>query len=100
MREGLTLSYTQVGLIGTGNFIGYLSLAVIGGFLAVRFGARRTIFASLIVMAVSLFLTGLSKSFAAAFMMRLIAGMGNGGAVVPMIGAFLEGHWREAAVFS
>lgn len=30
MKEGLSLTYTQVGLIGTGNFIGYLCLAVIG----------------------------------------------------------------------
>ena len=31
MKKGLSLTYTQVGLIGTGNFIGYLCLAVIGG---------------------------------------------------------------------
>lgn len=85
MKEGLLLSYTQVGLIGTANFIGYLSLAVIGGFLAVRFGARRTIFVSLLVMGVSLFLTGLSGSFTSALLMRLITGMGNGSAVVPMM---------------
>ena len=52
MKEGLLLTYTQVGLMGTANFIGYLSLAVIGGFLAVRFGTRRTIFISLLVMGV------------------------------------------------
>lgn len=94
MKDGLFLSYTQVGLIGTGNFIGYLSLAVIGGFLAVRFGARKTIFLSLLVMGVSLFLTGLSDSFTAAFMMRLVAGMGNGGAVVPMMA--LPAAWFAA----
>ncbi len=85
MKSGLSLSYTQAGLIGTANFIGYLSLALIGGFLAVRFGLRRTIFLSLIVMGVSLFLTGLSNSFAFAFLMRLITGMGNGGALVPVM---------------
>jgi fucose permease len=41
MKDGLLLTYTQVGLIGTGNFIGYLSMAVAGGFLAVRFGIRK-----------------------------------------------------------
>lgn len=85
MKEGLLLSYTQAGLIGTANFVGYLSLAVIGGFLAVRFGARRTIFVSLIVMGICLFLTGLSNSFTAAFLTRLLTGLGNGGAVVPMM---------------
>jgi MFS family permease len=94
MKEGLVLTYTQVGLIGTANFIGYLSLAVIGGFLAVRFGTRRTIFISLLVMGVSLFLTGLSGSFTSAFFMRLITGMGNGGAVVPMMA--LTASWFAA----
>jgi MFS family permease len=86
MKEGLLLTYTQVGLIGTANFIGYLCLAMVGGFLAVRFSPRRTIFISLLVMGVSLFLTGLSNSFMFAFVMRLITGMGNGGAVVPVMG--------------
>jgi MFS family permease len=85
MKEGLALTYTQVGLIGTGNFIGYLCLAVIGGFLAARFGVRRVVFVSLVVMGISLFLTGLSESFGFAFLMRLITGMGNGGSYVPMM---------------
>ncbi|OPY68420.1 MAG: putative sulfoacetate transporter SauU [Syntrophorhabdus sp. PtaU1.Bin002] len=85
MKEGLALTYTQVGLIGTGNFIGYLCLAVIGGFFAARFGVRRVVFVSLVVMGISLFLTGLSRSFEFAFLMRLITGMGNGGSYVPMM---------------
>jgi len=85
MKEGLSLTYTQVGLIGTGNFIGYLCLAVIGGFLAARFGARNIIFISLMVMGVCLFLTGLSASFGFAFVMRLITGMGNGGSYIPVM---------------
>jgi len=94
MKDGLLLTYTQVGLIGTANFVGYLSLAVVGGFLAVRFGTRRTIFVSLLAMGVSLFLTGLSRSFTSAFLMRLITGMGNGAAVVPMMA--LTASWFAA----
>jgi len=85
MQEGLSLTYTQVGLIGTGNFIGYLCFAVIGGFVASRFGARRVIFISLIVMGICLFLTGFSSSFAFAFFTRLVTGMGNGSAYIPAI---------------
>jgi MFS family permease len=40
MREGLGLTYAQLGLLSTGNFIGYLTCAVIGGFLAARYGTR------------------------------------------------------------
>jgi MFS family permease len=78
MKDGLSLTYTQVGLIGTGNFIGYLILSVVGGLLAARFGARRVIFVCLLVTGVGLFLTGLSNSFTFAFVSRLIAGLGNG----------------------
>ncbi len=94
MKEGLFLSYTQIGLIGTGNFIGYLLLAVIGGFLASRFGPRRVLFVSLLVMGLSLFLTGLSHSFAWAFTMRLITGMGNAGSYIPMMA--LPAAWFAA----
>ena len=85
MKEGLSLTYTEVGLIGTGNFIGYLCLAVIGGFLASRFGVRKMVFISLLVMGVSLFITGLAESFQYSFLMRLVTGMGNGGSYVPMM---------------
>jgi MFS family permease len=94
MREALHLSYTQVGLIGTGNFIGYLGLSIVGGFLASHYGSRRVIFISLIVMGISLFLTGLSNSFAAAFLLRLITGMGTGGSYIPMMA--LPAAWFAA----
>ncbi|HVN96867.1 MAG TPA: MFS transporter [Syntrophorhabdaceae bacterium] len=85
MKDGLALTYTQTGYIATGNFIGYLCLAIMGGFLAARFGVRRVVFVSLVVIGVSLFLTGLSNSFAFAFLMRLLAGAGNGGSYVPIM---------------
>ena len=94
MRDGLRLSYTQVGLIGTGNFIGYLCLALVGGFLAARFGVRRLVFVSLIVMGISLFITGLCDSFLSAFLLRLVTGMGNGGAYVPIMA--LPAAWFAA----
>ncbi len=85
MRDGLSLTYTQVGLIASGNFIGYLIISVVGGFLASRFGARNIIFLSLLVTGAGLFLTGFSDSFSFAFITRLITGFGNGGVPVPMI---------------
>lgn len=85
MKDGLSLTYTQLGLIASGNFIGYLIISVVGGFLASRFGARNIIFLSLLVTGIGLFLTGLSDSFSFAFVTRLITGFGNGGVPVPMI---------------
>ncbi|MDH5202402.1 MAG: MFS transporter [Nitrospirota bacterium] len=94
MKDGLMLNYTQLGSIAMGNFIGYLSLAIIGGFLAARFGVRRVVFISLIVMGISLFLTGLADSFLYAFIMRLVTGAGNGGCYVPILA--LPAAWFAA----
>ena len=63
MKDGLSFNYTQLGLLGTGNFIGYLTMAIIGGFLAARFGTRIIITAGLVLMGITMILTGLAKSF-------------------------------------
>jgi len=83
MKDGLHFTYAQLGLLGTGNFIGYLSLAIIGGFLAAKFGTRIIITLALILMGITMIITGLAQSFGFAFMMRLLTGFGNGAAYVP-----------------
>ena len=83
MKDGLDFNYTQLGLLGTGNFIGYLTMAIIGGFLAARFGTRIIITAALVLMGATMILTGLAQSFGFAFTMRLLTGLGNGAAFVP-----------------
>ncbi len=83
MKDGLLFDYTQLGLLGTANFIGYLSMAIIGGFLAAKFGTRSVITAALALMGVTMILTGMTQSFWFAFFMRLLTGLGNGAAFVP-----------------
>ena len=83
MKDGLHFDYTQLGLLGTANFIGYLSMAIIGGFLAARFGTRTIISSALLLMGITMILTGLAESFGFAFAMRLLTGLGNGAAYVP-----------------
>jgi len=83
MKDGLQFNYTQLGLLGTGNFIGYLTMAIIGGFLAAHFGTRIVITLALILMGITMLLTGLADSFGFAFAMRLLTGLGNGASYVP-----------------
>lgn len=83
MKDGLRLTYTQLGLLGTGNFIGYLFMATVGGFLAARFGTRLVIALALVLMAITMIMTGLAQGFGFAFTMRLLTGLGNGAAYVP-----------------
>ena len=83
MKTALNLSYAQMGWLGTGNFVGYLTMAIVGGFLAARFGTRIVITLALILMGATLVLTGLAHSFGMAFAMRLLTGLGNGASYVP-----------------
>src|SRR5512147_2379451 len=62
MKDGLHFTYAQLGLLGTGNFIGYLSMAIIGGFLAAKFGTRIVITLALVLMGVTMIITGLAQS--------------------------------------
>ena len=83
MKDGLHFSYTELGLLGTGNFIGYLLMAIVGGFLSARFGPRIVITLALVLMGGTMILTGLAESFGFAFGARLLTGLGNGAAFVP-----------------
>ncbi len=83
MIDGLGLSYMQVGNLASGNFIGYLVLAIVGGFLAARLGPRIVIALSLALMGITMILTGMAKTYGFAFAMRILTGLGNGGAFVP-----------------
>lgn len=83
MAGGLGLNWTQAGLLGTANFIGYLVFALAGGYLASRYGSRRIITVSLLLIAVSLILTGSASTFRSAMVMRFLTGVGSGGVYIP-----------------
>jgi sugar phosphate permease len=83
MKDGLGFSYTDLGLLGTGNFVGYLLMATVGGFLATRFGTRLVIVLGLVLMGVTMIWTGFANTFSVAFSARLLTGIGNGAAYVP-----------------
>ena len=86
MQEGLNLSNTQTGSLATGNFLGYLSFALIGGFLASHFSPKKVISLSLLVVGLSMIFTGFSKGFVSAWILRTITGLGSGGSNVPVMG--------------
>lgn len=94
MKEGLQLSYTQMGLLATGNFLGYLTFALVGGFLASRFGPRLIISLSLLLIGITMLLTGLAPNFQFALAMRILTGIGSGGSNVPVMG--LASAWFAA----
>lgn len=86
MKEGLGLTKTQAGNLATGNFVGYLILAIVGGFLAARYGPRVVISFAMLLIGVTMFLTGLAPNFQMALVWRTLTGVGSGGSYVPVMG--------------
>jgi MFS family permease len=85
MKDGLGLNYGQMGLLGTGNLIGYLFFSLLGGFLASRYGTKLVTVLSLTLMTVALMLTGLAGGFYGILVARIFTGVGSAGANVPII---------------
>jgi len=83
MKDGLSLTYTQMGFMASGNLIGYMISAIIGGVLAARYGPRAVIASSLLLVGMSMLLTSLVENFPQALLLRSLAGLGSGGANVP-----------------
>lgn len=85
MAASLKLTYAQMGYISTGNFVGYLLAVFIIGFVVQRYGARITIFAALLLVAISMILIGRSTTFLSVFLLYFMTGLGSGSANVPMM---------------
>ena len=103
MGQSLHLSYSQMGLIGTVNFTGYLVAVLFCGALADRFGYRRLIVTALAAIGLTMILIGRSSSLAMILVCYTITGMGSGAANVPMMGLisqwFARSHRGRATGF-
>jgi MFS family permease len=86
MASTLGLTYSQIGFISTGNFLGYLASVLFCGHLARKIGSRRLIVAALIVISVSMALISRAGSFTAVLVLYTITGAGSGAANVPVMG--------------
>ncbi len=86
MAASLKLSYSQIGFISTGNFIGYLASVLFCGHIAKQIGSRRLIVIALAVIGASMALISRSHNFIAILILYFITGMGSGAANVPVMG--------------
>lgn len=86
MASTLNLSYSQIGFISTGNFIGYLASVLFCGHIARRIGSRRLIVIALIMIGISMALISRAGSFVAILMLYFVTGVGSGAANVPVMG--------------
>lgn len=96
MASGLGLSYSQLGYIGTGNFVGYLASVLVCGPLAARLGPRLVISAALLLVATSMVLMSRAGGFASLLALYTVTGFGSGAANVPVMG--LIARWFHGSV--
>jgi len=91
MGTSLNLAYSQMGLIGTGNFVGYMIAVILAGIVAKFIGARWTISLGLVMVGGSMMLISLATGFMGVLVLYIATGIGSGLANVPMMG--LVSHW-------
>ena len=103
MGAALGLTYSQMGLISTANFVGYLLAVLVCGSLISRMGSRLLIFLALLLVAVSMLLVSRADSFMSVAFFYTLTGMGSGASNVPMMALvaswFSSGQRGKAAGF-
>jgi len=83
MGSSLGLNYSQMGLLSTANFSGYL-LAVLGcNLLTGRFGHRAVIFLAMSLVGTTMLLISRAHSFWLISLLYFCTGLGSGGVNVP-----------------
>jgi MFS family permease len=95
MGASLGLSYAQLGLVGTANFVGYLAAVLAAGQVAGRTGSRLLIGAALLLVGASMAAISRVGSFAPLVLLYALTGIGSGAANVPMMG--LIARWFHAS---
>lgn len=91
MAASLDLNYSQMGLIGTGNFVGYMISVILAGIVSKAIGARWTIAIGLVLVGGSMVLIGRATAYGEVMALYVATGIGSGLANVPMMG--LISHW-------
>lgn len=86
MGKSLHLSYSQMGLIGTANFAGYLLAVLFCGKVQEAIGARKLISAALLLISLTMVVIGLARNYLLLVLLYTLTGIGSGASNVPMMG--------------
>jgi len=86
MQGALGLDNAEAGWLASANLVGYLLMALLGGALASRHGARVVVTGGLVLVSFGMVMTGFSRGFADAALWRFVTGVGSGAANVAIMG--------------
>lgn len=91
MQQGLSLGYDQMGLISTGNFIGYLLSVSLSPWLIRHYRPRAVICCGLILICLCMLAISRADSLASLVIYYGLVGAGSGFANIPTM--VLVSHW-------
>ncbi|NLO97976.1 MAG: YbfB/YjiJ family MFS transporter [Peptococcaceae bacterium] len=86
MQADLGIDNGQAGFLATMSFLGYLTLALIGGALASKYGSRLIATFGLTVAGLGMVFTGLSSGYSWVAVFCLMAGLGSGAVHLSIFG--------------
>lgn len=96
MANSLQLDYSQMGVISTANFIGYLAAVLICGRLIRLLGSRRLIASALALVGLTMLCISRADSFLMVAMFYTATGIASGLANVPMVGLVVS--WFDSSL--
>jgi len=85
MKESLSLSYEQAGMLATTNSIGYLGMVLFAGILAAKWGSRKLVVFGTVLVAAGLMYMASVQSFAASLVGMIILGVGTAFTYTPLV---------------
>jgi MFS family permease len=95
MGSSLSLGYKDMGFISTGNFTGYLIGVLISGFWTQKTGARKMIFRALLLVGLTMILSGTARGFTALLIIFTLTGFGSGATNIPVMALIASWFTRE-----
>ncbi|MDH3997197.1 MAG: YbfB/YjiJ family MFS transporter [Desulfuromonadales bacterium] len=91
MRDALAMSYNQAGLLGSGNFAGYLLAVALTPFLLQRLSPRVLISLGLMLIALCMLGISFANGYATVLTLYCMVGIGSGFANIPIM--VLVSYW-------
>nr|pir transport protein homolog [imported] - Arthrobacter sp. (strain TE1826) [Arthrobacter sp.]BAA25927.1 transporter [Arthrobacter sp.] len=85
MKESLSLSYQQMGMLGTSTAIGYLSLVLFAGILAAKWGSKKLVVLGNLLVAFGLLYLSWAQSFFACLAGMILLGIGAAFTYTPVV---------------
>lgn len=85
MKDSLSLSYEQAGMLATTNSIGYLGMVLFAGILATKWGSRRLVVLGTFIVALALMYLASVHSYGAALAGMALLGIGTAFTYTPLV---------------